>query len=146
MRIVGLWHVCDDGMTRPVIRAKVQAADGIYHVNDFLIDTGADRTVFGNYLLTKLGFPSDPAPDGLVLEGIGGNCGFVAVKTVFELTHDEGKPATIRGEFAAFTDRSATDLSILGRDVLNNFDAIQSFPRKEVLLLATSHHYRVDRV
>ncbi len=50
----------------------------------------------------------------------------------------------MRGEFAAFTDPSAADLSILGRDVLNWFDLILSYPRKEVLLLAGDHHYRVD--
>ena len=43
------------------------------------------------------------------------------MKTVVELTNDGGGPARIRGEFAAFTDAMATDLSILGRDVLTEF-------------------------
>ena len=51
----------------------------------------------------------------------------------------------MRGEFAAFTDRSATDLSILGRDVLNHFELILSRRRNEVLLLAPNHHYRVEQ-
>lgn len=37
----------------------------------------------------------------------------------------------------------AIDLSILGRDVLNNFDVIISRPRNEVLLLAPRHTYQV---
>ena len=40
--------------------------------------------------------------------------------------------------YAAFTDPSATDLSILGRDILNWFDLILGRQRKEVLLLATN--------
>ena len=41
---------------------------------------------------------------------------------------------------------AVTDLSILGRDVLNHFDLILSRRRNEVLLLAPNHHYRVDQV
>ncbi len=66
------------------------------------------------------------------------------MRTVVGLTDDRGEPARIRGEFAAFTDPTATDLSILGRDVLNNFDVIQSYPRNEVLLLTGGHRYRVE--
>ena len=50
MRIVGQWRVCDDGVTRPTIVAKVQANDGTYHVDVFLVDSCADRTVFSDNL------------------------------------------------------------------------------------------------
>ncbi len=50
----------------------------------------------------------------------------------------------MHGDFAAFTDPRATDLSILGRDVLGNFDAILSRRRDEVLLLASNHQYDVS--
>ena len=36
------------------------------------------------------------------------------------------------------------DLSVLGRDVLDNFDLIVSRRRDEVLLLAPAHSYRVE--
>ena len=39
---------------------------------------------------------------------------------------------------------TATDLSILGRDVLNHFDVILSRRNNEVLLLAPNHRYRVE--
>ena len=55
-------------------------------------------------------------------------------------------PAHIRGEFAAFTDPTVTDLSILGRDVLNHFDVILSRRRNEVLLFAPNHQYRVEMI
>ena len=118
MLVVGEWRVCDDGVTRPALRAKVHAHDGTHQTEAFLVDTCADRTVFSANLLSRLGFPPTPAPASLSLQGISGTCGFVLVGTVLELTRDDGGPAHICGEFAAFIDPTATDLSILGRDVL----------------------------
>lgn len=146
MRIVGKWLVCNDDVTRPAVEAKVQAADGSLQHGVFLIDSCADRTVFGAELLEDLGFPMTQAPAGMSLQGIAGECGFVVVKTVVELACDDRSVARVRGEFAAFTDPSATDLSILGRDILNHFDVILSYGRNEVLLLARNHQYRVERV
>jgi len=68
------------------------------------------------------------------------------VKTVIIVILDEGGEVRMHGEFAAFTDPSATDLSILGRDVRNHFDVILSRRRNEVLLLAPNHQYRVEQV
>jgi len=146
MRIVGEWLVCNDGMTRPAVWADVQTVDGALIAGVFLIDSCADRTVLGKDLLEKLGFPTTPAPEGMILKGITGECGFVVLKAVVILTRDDGGVANMRGEFAAFTDPSATDMSILGRDVLNHFDVILSRRRNEVLLLAANHEYRVDLV
>jgi hypothetical protein len=145
MRIVGEWLLADDGVTRPVVEADVQAAEGDLLRERFLVDSGADRTVFSESLLSKRGFPASPAPANLVLEGVGGESGFVVVRTVIVLPCDDGRVANMRGEFAAFTDPTSAELSILGREVLNNFDLILSYPRKEVLLLAKNHYYRVER-
>ena len=93
----------------------------------------------------KLGLPEKPAPAGVVLQGIGGVSGHVLVNSVLEFSRDDGGAAHVRGEFAAFTDPTATDLNILGRDVLNNFDVILSHRRNEVLLLAPNHrNHRVE--
>jgi len=145
MRIVGEWRLCDDGITRPTVKAKVQAADGTFHVEYFLVDSCADRTVLSADSLAKLAFSGTPAPDNIALQGIGGVRGYVLFQTVLEFTRDDGGAAHVRGELAAFTDPTATDLSILGRDVLNNFDVILSRRRNEVLLLAPNHHYRVEQ-
>jgi hypothetical protein len=48
-------------------------------------------------------------------------------------------------ESAAFTESTATDLSILGRDVLDNFDVITSRRRNAVLLLAGNHRFQITR-
>ena len=49
------------------------------------------------------------------------------------------------GDGKPYHDRSATDLSILGRDVLDNFDVLLSRRRGQVLLLAPNHQYQVVR-
>ncbi len=145
MQIVGDWLVCDDGVTRPVLRAQVRGLDDRTASEHFLVDSGADRTVFSATLLRRLQLPTTPPPPGIGLVGVGGASGFVVVNTVVELTRDDGGPARIQGEFAAFTDPSATDLSVLGRDVLDHFDVILSRRRHQVLLLAPHHQYRVVR-
>ena len=43
MQIRGLWHLCDDGKIRPVMRGEILAADGFWIKTPFLVDTGADR-------------------------------------------------------------------------------------------------------
>jgi hypothetical protein len=95
------------------------------------------------HALESLGRKPAPAPDGQSLFGVGGTQAFVQVQTVLELVRDDGGTANVRGVFAAFTDTAATDLSVLGRDVLNHFDVILSRPRDEVLLLAAPHRYQV---
>ena len=49
----------------------------------------------------------------------------------------------VAGQFAAFTYPNASDMSILGRDVLNVFDVIVSRRRNEVVLLAEHHRYQI---
>jgi Retroviral aspartyl protease len=146
MRIMGEWQVGDDGTTRPVVAAQVQCADGALLAEDFLVDSGADRTVFRAHPLQTLDFPVNAGSEGSILQGIGGVGESVVVNTVVVLTRDDRGEVHMRGEFAAFTDPSATDMSILGRDILNKFDVILSHQRDEVLLLAMNHRYRVEQV
>jgi hypothetical protein len=46
MLVVGEWQLFDDGVTWPLVSAKVLGGDGSLIADDFLIDTGADRSVF----------------------------------------------------------------------------------------------------
>jgi aspartyl protease len=145
MRIVGEWQLCDDGVTRPTVRAKVLGRNSILIADDFLIDTGADRTVFSAGLLTRLGLPARSAQPDFTLNGIGGTSAFVCVTTVVEFVRDDGGPARVHGEFAGFIDPTATDLSVLGRDVLNHFDLIISRRQNEIFLLTPRHQYHIER-
>lgn len=144
MLITGEWQLCDDGVTRPVVRAKVFGADGSPVADDFLIDSGADRTVFSAALMARLRLSARDAQPGFALSGIGGVREFVLVTTVMEFLRDDGRLVRVRGEFASFTDPIATDLSVLGRDVLDHFDLIISRRRNEILLLAPRHQYRIE--
>lgn len=144
MRIVGEWQLCDDGVTRPTVRAKVLGNSGVPIADDFLIDTGADRTVFSAGLLARSGLPTNAAQPDFTLSGIGGTS-VVCVTTVVEFVRDDGGPARVHGEFAGFTDATATDLSVLGRDVLDHFDLIISWRQREIFLLTLRHQYRITR-
>jgi hypothetical protein len=144
MLIAGEWQMRDDGMTRPIVRVKVFGADGRPVTDNFLVDSGADRTVFSAALMTRLGLSATSAPPGLTLSGIGGESAFVIVTTVLEFLREDGGPVRVRGEFTGFTDPTATDLSILGRDVLDHFDVLISRRHNEILLLAPRHRYRIE--
>ncbi len=146
MRIVGEFFVCRDGETRPIVKVYVPDASGIECRERFLVDTGADRTVLTADFLASLKLPTTPAPPGIGLAGVGGQQAYVVVGTTLTLYADDGSPARIQGNFSAFTDPAAADMSILGRDILDHFDLIVSRRRNEVLLLVMNHEYRVQRV
>src|SRR5205809_883885 len=78
--------------------------DGRHQSDDFLVDTAADRSVFSADLLKGLQFTGNHAHPGFELAGIGGNSPCVFVTTVVEFTRDDGGPARVHGEYAAFTD------------------------------------------
>jgi hypothetical protein len=143
MLVRGEWQLRDDGMMRPIVRARVEG-DGIQVAENFLIDSGADRSVLSAVLVTRLQLPARSAPPGFTLSGIGGTSAFVLVTTVMEFIRDDGGMVRVRGEFAGFTDPTATDLSILGRDVLDHFDLVLSRRHSEILLLASKHQYRIE--
>ena len=143
MRIIGSWFTFQDGETRPIIRAQLQTAYGPKITEQFLVDSGADRTVLSPALFEQLQLPAESPPADFQLHGVAGAVPFVLIGCAIELSRDDGGPATVRGKFAAFTSPGATDVSVLGRDVLNNFDVILSRRNDEVILLAGPHRYRV---
>src|SRR5579871_5436439 len=104
MRIVGEWFICTDGVVRPIVEGYVTDATGTERQERFLVDTGADVTVFTANLLQKLGLPFRSPQAGAALAGVGGGQVSVLVRTTLTLYADDGSPARIRAEFAAFTD------------------------------------------
>jgi hypothetical protein len=140
MRIAGTWVPFEDGITRPLVTVYLQTVNGTQFEEQFLVDCGADQTVFTAELFVRLGLAASP---GSNLAGVGGTHNSVSIQTTLVLKNDAGGTAVIRGEFAAFTSPSALDLNVLGRDVLNNFDVILSRPRNEILLLSPPHRYFV---
>ena len=144
MQIAGVWKACDDGIIRPLLLIRVTGTNGTIVDATFLVDTGADGTVFSADLLDQLGGATGIAPSGVSLSGIGGAQAHVQVQAELNLPRTDGGIATVQASFAAFTDPKATDFSILGRDILDHFDVIISRRRDEVVLLAAPSRYQIQ--
>jgi predicted aspartyl protease len=143
MRISGVWHLCDDGMVRPVIRGEIQAGDGSWVKAPFLVDTGADRTVFSADVLQALHLQPLDSPDRL--SGVGGMAASVVITTGIRLTHDEAGKAVFKGQFAGFTDLEALDMCVLGRDLLNLFALIVDRQGDNICLIGQEHCYTIGK-
>ena len=143
MRINGRWLADAEGTIRPTMPVLVQADDGSWRDYDFLVDTGADRTVFSANLVNDLGLPTSPA---LLLSGVGGLTPSVWVQTSLRLKRDDGGTITIPNRFVGLTSISALDMSVLGRDVLSTFAVIVDKPNIIVCLLAQRHQYTIQFV
>jgi predicted aspartyl protease len=113
MRIDGEWLLCDDGIVRPVIRGEILAGDGTWKAAEFLVDTGADRTVFSAPVMASLGFPSVISRGRL--GGVGGAVDSDIVETQVRLTRELAGKIILRGQYAAVTVVEALDISVLGR-------------------------------
>ena len=144
MLIKGEWLLCDDGVLRPVLRGEILAANGVWEAAEFLIDTGADRTVFNAPLLSKAGLQADQAQEAIA--GLGGLAASVLVTTQIRLTRETSAKVTFRGQYAAVTEVTALDMSVLGRDLLGLFAVIVDQPASSVCLLSQRHHYRIEQV
>ena len=137
MRIDGEWLLCDDDILRPVIRGEILASDGTWQRAEFLVDTGADRTVFSAAVLASLGL--QPVVTQARLGGVG-----VVVETQVRLTREESGKIVLRGQYAAVTELQALDMSVLGRDIAGLFAVVVDRPGNVVCLLGQRHHYTIE--
>ena len=144
MRIDGRWHLFKDGVLRPVVDGAVQTPSGTWQPVMFLLDAGANRTVFDSRflsLLLSVALPGDETPE---LAGVGGKVDCIFIQTRLAFVGVDGKRATVKGPFGVFGDPDSSDVSILGRDVTNNLDVIYSYPRRLVTLLSAPHDFQID--
>ncbi len=142
MYINGTWFLGADGIRRPVLRGQVLTGDGSWVAMPFLVDTGADRTVFSAGLLTILHLPWFTTPERL--GGLGGLVSSVVVDTQVRFQQVEGNPVTLRGHYAAVTEPEALDMSVLGRDITGFFAVIVDHPGQVVCLVGQRHQYRIE--
>ena len=143
MRIDGRWHLFKDGVLRPVDDASVKTPSGTWQPVMFLLDAGADRTVFDATFLSLLfsvALPGDETPE---LAGVGGEVDCIFIQTRLAFVGVDGTRATVKGPFGVFGDPNSSDVSILGRDVTNNFDVIYSYPKRQVTLLSAPHDFQI---
>ncbi|MDQ3010560.1 MAG: protease [Acidobacteriota bacterium] len=141
MRINGEWKLCDDDVVRPVIRARVLSSSGDWLVAEFLMDTGADRTVFNARTLGNLSLPSLASEEEI--SGLGGVTGSALVETKLNLPRENGAPVIFTSRFTAVTDPTALDLCILGRDIMDLFAVIVDRPGNVVCLISQKHRYTI---
>lgn len=142
MRIDGEWLLCDDGILRPVIRGEILASDGTWQRAEFLLDTGADRTVFSAPVLGSLGL--QPGETQARLGGVGGEVNSVQIETRLRLTREGAGKVVFRGQYAAVTELQALDMSVLGRDITSMFAVIVDRPGNVVSLLGQRHYYSIE--
>ena len=142
MRIDGQWLVCDDGVVRPVISGDIRTADGSWEQGEFLVDTGADRTVFSAATLAVLGLQPLMAQDRI--GGLGGLVDSVVVETQVRLTREEAGKIVFRGRYAAVTNLEALDMNVLGRDIAGLFAVVVDRPGNVVCLLGQRHRYTIE--
>ncbi|HXU40483.1 MAG TPA: aspartyl protease family protein [Blastocatellia bacterium] len=144
MRFNGEWLSCDDGIVRPAIRGEILADDGSWKTFEFLVDTGADRTVFSAVTLAKLRLQPLTAQEGI--SGLGGSADSVIVETQIRLTRETSSKVVFRGQYAAVTQLDSLDIDVLGRDITGLFSAIVDQPGDVVCLLGQRHRYTIEHV
>jgi len=130
-------------LVRPVIRGEILAGDGTWQRAEFLVDTGADRTVFSAAVLAALRL--QPVVTQARLGGVGGVADSVVVETQVRLTREEAGKVVFRGQYAAVTELEALDMSVLGRDITGLFAVIVDGPGSVVCLLRQQHQYTIKQ-
>jgi hypothetical protein len=143
MRLDGEWIQCVDGEIRPAIHGELLCADGIWRSLEFLVDTGADRTVFSATALKRSKLPQLP-PD-IPIGGFGGVTETVLIEAQFRFARDDGGKALFRGQFAACTQIESLEMSVLGRDVLDMFALIVDRRADVIAIVGQNHTYTIHR-
>jgi len=144
MQINGEWLLCDDGIVRPVIRGHILDGHGAWIHAPFLVDTGADRTVFSAPLLAALALQPTLSPERL--GGVGGIVTPVVVETHLRFRREAGRGMIVfRGQYAAVTEREALDMSVLGRDIIGLFALLVDQPGNVICLLGQRHRYAIEQ-
>lgn len=141
MRINGEWYACDDGMIRPTVVGRVRTGEGRWRKVRFLVDSGADWTMFSIDVVRGLRTTLEPADFGI--KGIGVSRDVAAISTLIRYPCEARTPAIIRGKFAAATEEGILDMSILARDVLNSFAVILDKQNDLVVLISKRHRYSI---
>jgi hypothetical protein len=110
----------------------------------FLVDTGADRTVFSAPVFAALALQPTLSPERL--GGVGGIVTPVAVETHLRFRREAGRGMVVfRGQYVAVTEREALDMSVLGRNIIGLFALIVDQPGNVICLLGQRHRYAIEQ-
>jgi hypothetical protein len=131
MRIEGRWLTGADGVERPVFDGFIAAPGGI----QLAVSTGADVTVLAADVAQQLVAIVQPTPTTISVGGVGG------IEQLHELAVDllmpttSGQRARIRGPLPIILTPGSLELSVIGRNLLDQFTLIYSRPQGTLLLL-----------
>jgi hypothetical protein len=141
MRIDGRWLLCEDGVIRPTLRGELETGTGSRLQVEFLLDSGADRTVLDSATFAQLALPPREAPEAV--SGLGGATETVLVETVTHLSRETGQAIAFRGQFTAVPEAAGLEISVLGRDIMDLFAVIIDRPGNVVCFLSQRHRYAI---
>lgn len=125
------------------MKGMVRLADGQWVEVTFLLDAGADRTVFSAWFLHLLTPLAVSESEQGHLAGVGGPVSSITIETAIGFTRDDGCPVSVRGASHLFVESESSDMAVLGRDVTNNFGIIYDYRNQSIALLAPPHYYDV---
>ncbi len=135
MRIEGRWLAGADGVERPVFDGMIAAPDGAQLTVSLLVDTGADITVLAPTVAEQLAASVQPVPTEMVVGGVGGTQQVYEIAVDLLLPTTSGQRARIRGPLPVILEPGSLDLSVIGRNLLDQFTLIYSRPQNTLLLL-----------
>ncbi|MEX2214056.1 MAG: hypothetical protein WD768_08015 [Phycisphaeraceae bacterium] len=141
MRFNGQWFEDTYGDVRPIMTAELLSASDQWVEDEFLIDTGADRTLINDRTFRQLGMVADP-PDH-PLGGVGSSIESGIVGATLRLRRDDGLHVTFRAPLAVCLSPDLLEMSILGRDILDLFALIVDRPGNVVCMLGQKHRYQI---
>ena len=132
------------GAYRPFITAYVLSADRKWIKSSFLIDTGADETFLPYRSSSILRIDTSQIEIRDDVGGVGGyGIPYFHWNTEIKLISPEGTKI-FGGEVNVFLDPHATDVPLLGRDVLDTFVAIFDRGQNRITLLDQPDSYRIE--
>jgi Aspartyl protease len=126
-----------------MISGEILAGNGSWEKSEFLLDTGADRTVFSAATLARLALQSLAMPEGI--SGVGGMVDSVIVETQIQLTREDAGNVVFRGRYVAVTELEALDINILGRNITDLFAVIVDRLHDVVCLLGQRYRYSIEQ-
>jgi len=129
---------------RPYISVFVYSSRGEWLEYDFLVDSGADVTFLHYGSLDELAIDTSNLEVYDDIGGVGGK-DVPYIKFSSKLQFISGEDVKIfEGDINVFLDPHATDVPLLGRDVLDQFVVLLNCRSGEVLLLDEKAKYTIS--
>lgn len=141
MRIEGRWLVGADGVERPVIAGFLSAPGGLQVPLNLLVDTGADATILAPHVAHLLAGSLQATLISATAAGVGGSLQMYELAVDLLLPTTSGQRARIHGPLPILLEPASLELSVIGRNLLDQFTLIYSRPRGVLLLLTPPDKY-----